>query len=182
MKTKIEQIESQYNAAQANKEKIQAEISEIETRLQNMKSQAEEIAASGDVDMYTEVKRRIDKESILLEVKRAMLKSADVPIKYEEARAAWDQYLKESERELNAAHDEYFKARFNLLEQVENIYAIERKQRETLKRCMELSGSKKEDFPAGKSFASTFGHDIRYFAACRMIDATDPKFSLPLVF
>lgn len=179
MKSKLEQLENQHQAALQKIAETEKAILDIETRLKNKRHKAEQIAAAGEVSLYTEVKGEIADLETQLEVLHVVIDHTNKPIQREAAIEAWQQYVKESNKKLTEEYEKYLEIRTALYTQFRKILALNHEAINTRKRCAELSKTELTAFPQGKSYGNDMRADQRFFATVKLLDPLDPGGTIP---
>ena len=123
--SKFEVIKKKYEAAQAIRERLSNDISELKNRQQALDDEAHKLAENGDTDGYMIKKAEADRAGAELYVKQMQLNKSSNPISEEEARAAWLEYVKKADKELKAAWNTYDLKRRSLASDLKHLIAMQ---------------------------------------------------------
>lgn len=98
--TKLEKLVAARNERISRADKVRAEIDAIEQRIEENTAKGEEAAAAGDAAAYTAAKNAIRDDMDLVYVKRQHAETLTTAILEEDARAAWEEYINKSGKDL----------------------------------------------------------------------------------
>lgn len=170
MKNSIEILKERYSQNIAASEKATAEIAAIESKLHEMQKEAASIAASGDVELYKEAKKRIDEQKTLLEVKKAVKESnGNNGITSAEISDAWKQYSANAMREMNDAISKYKKMRVELCNQFLELVKKQNEMLQVRDMCNDMCGGS-IDLSIGSLTTDNLQYDQDYFYRCGIYD------------
>ena len=109
MAKKIEEYERQFKQAQAEKEKLSAEIEDLIRQESEMTAAANEAAASGDVDLYMKKAKEKERITATIYVKRMQLEKP-APYSASDVLASWKDYVERYNRDFTRKLEGYQKA------------------------------------------------------------------------
>ena len=136
--SKIDLIMSKYNAAQASLDSLRGDISRLCHKQQELDAEAQKLAENGDLKGYTTKKAQADKAGAQLYVKQMQLKKATNPITEQESREAWNEYVKDADKELKSAWNEYENKRRDLANSFEELMKLQKTRLEIREQCAEF--------------------------------------------
>lgn len=145
MKSKFEEVQKKYNAAQRQKAQLEAEIIELKERQPILSDEAEKRAEAGDLEGYIELKGQADRISAEIHVKELQLKKAAVPIEKDEAIAAWKEYIKPADAAFVKKFEAYKKARQELCTMLSDLARDRRNALELREMLLSYCGVNKGD-------------------------------------
>lgn len=164
MKTKFQLLEEKLKAARELKAKTETDIAALEEKLQTMQNNADQIAASGDVQRYTAAKKEIEELKTLLEVKKAVLKHNVVEsANNADIAEAWKEYAETSGKDIKAAIEKYKKMRSELYSQFISMVKLQNEVIKTREKCERISGKDKAFFGFSGSIPQEFFKDKDFF-------------------
>lgn len=137
---KVEALTKKFNQAQAEQDELQRELEEFKKRQVELEAKAEQAAEAGDDEGYLRIKADADKAGALAHVREAKMRRNEIPVTAEEAREAWDEYVKPVEKEIAKDLAEYIKERNALFVKLRAILSKEEKAFWTRQDLMRFSG------------------------------------------
>lgn len=168
--TKLEQIKQIYDAAIASKARLADEIADLERQIPLVNAAAQLAADAGNVESYTEKKSEAERISNMIFVKKSMLRKADAPISEDDAKAAWDEYIKPVDKELQKQMAGYLKARHELFEKFDALVNIYRQILKNREDCIFTTGANPyndrkvlNDYPMSAFLDNDVSLDVEFF-------------------
>lgn len=135
---KYEKICKTYDNAQTSKVQLKKDIETLTAKMADLRKEAEEIAASGDVDSYMRCKNDAARCEAEIEVARAVLAKMDNPVDLEDVKEAWAEYYEGASKDRAKELKELHKTEQQLLNQLRRISNMNLDIQNHLRKCCEI--------------------------------------------
>ncbi len=111
MKITVQDLERKAREAAEARDEIKEEEKRLFNETRDLNIQADEAADAGNLDLYLELKKKIETAAAKAYVRKRQLEKKDSPVTREEAASAWADYRADYEKKLSAKLTAVDKAR-----------------------------------------------------------------------